>query len=87
MLLLLFCSISKILETIAKSKRGMQLTTIIISTFLAWNLGVSKFAFSDNFVYKKSAQIQNFTSGHCRKVNLEDCSVLRIELNSKRVLL
>ena len=74
MLLLLFFSISKILETIAKS-------------FLAWNLGVSKFAFSDNFVSKKSAQIQNFTSGHCRGVNLEDCSVLRIERNSKRVLL
>ena len=29
--------------------------------------GVSKFDFSDNFVSTNSAQIQNFTSWHCRR--------------------
>ena len=41
--------------------------------------GVSKFDFSDNFVSKNSAQIQNFTSWHCSGVNLVDCSVLCID--------
>ena len=48
---------------------------------------VSKFDFSDNFVSKNSAQIQQFTSWHCRVINLVDCSVLCIERNSKRALL
>ena len=49
--------------------------------------GVSKFDFSDNFVSKNSAQIQQFTSWHCRVINLVDCSVLCTERNSKRALL
>ena len=47
--------------------------------------GVSKF--SDNFVSKNSAQIQNFTSWHSGEVNLVDCSVLCVERNSERVFL
>ena len=34
--------------------------------------GVSKFDFSNNFGSKISAQMQNFTSWHCRGVNLVD---------------
>ena len=49
--------------------------------------GVSTFDFSHNFAFKNSAQIQNFTSWHCRGVKLVDCSVFRIERNSKRALL
>ena len=49
--------------------------------------GVSKFDFSDNFVSKNSAQIQNFAIWRCRGVKLVDCSVLCIEQNSKRALL
>ena len=48
-------------------------------TYLAWNscfsedtFGSLKIYFSDNFVFKNSAQIQNFTSWHCRVVNLVD---------------
>ena len=41
-------------------------------------LGVSKFDFSDNFVSKNSAQMQNFPNWHCREVNLVDCIVLCI---------
>ena len=48
---------------------------------------VSKLEFSDNFVSKNSAQVQNFTNWHCRVVNLVDCSVLCIERNSERALL
>ena len=40
--------------------------------------GVSKFDFSDNFGSKISAQVQNFTSCHCRGVNLVEGSVLCI---------
>ena len=49
--------------------------------------GVSAFDFSHNFAFKNSAQIQNFTSWHCRGVKLVDCSVFRIERNSKRAFL
>ena len=49
--------------------------------------GVSTFAFSHNFALRNSAQIQNFRSWHCRGVKLVDCSVFRIERNSKRALL
>ena len=48
--------------------------------------GVSKFDFSDNFLSKNSAQIQNFTSWHYRGVNLVDCRVLCTERNSKRAI-
>ena len=48
---------------------------------------VSKLEFPDNFVFKNSAQVQNFTDWHCRVVNLVDCRVLCIERNSKRALL
>ena len=47
--------------------------------------GVSTFA--HNFAFRNSAQIQNFRSWHCRGVKLVDCSVFRIERNSKRALL
>ena len=49
--------------------------------------GVSPFDFSHNFAFKNSSQIQNFTSWHCRGAKLVDCSVFRIERNSKRALL
>ena len=46
---------------------------------LSGNLrAVSKLEFSDNFVSKNSAQIQNFTSSQIRGVNLVDCSVLYV---------
>ena len=48
--------------------------------------GVSKFDFSDNFLSKNSAQIQNFTSWHYRGVNLVDCRVLCTERNFKRAI-
>ena len=43
--------------------------------------GVSKFDFSDNFVSRNSAQIENFPSWHCSN------SVPCIEQNSERALL
>ena len=62
--------------------------SIILSSVLAGTpSGVSEFDFSDNFVSKNLAQMQNFTSWHYRGVNLVDCSVLSIERNSKRALL
>ena len=66
-----------------------------IITYLAWRscfkVGtpsrVSQFDFSDNFVSKNSAPIQNFTSWHCRREHIFDCSVSRQKGNSQEVLL
>ena len=46
--------------------------------FVGTPTGVSKLEFSDNFVSKNSAQIQNFTNSHFRGVNLVACSVLYV---------
>ena len=45
--------------------------------------GVSKCDFSDNFVFKNSAEIQNLTSWYSRGVNLVDCTFKNDKFDKK----